>query len=193
MTDLFTYKTLLLTVVILFVVMSTIMTLVTLGNAVRLRSVRMTWKSGKLAGYPLFSTLFLFGFLILLISSLHKQIPIDGILYMSYFWIGLNWFVSGYLSTKRYITDHGIVKNINDPSQTIAWNQIYDFFEQKGEKHDTFIFFYRIQSGTTSEFSRIELTVPKSQFQRFRKILLQKLGRRFSVVGNVKMDLPFFR
>src|SRR5690625_6984292 len=31
----------------------------TVANAVRLRNIRISWKSGKLGGYPLFSTLFL--------------------------------------------------------------------------------------------------------------------------------------
>ncbi|MFW6348641.1 MAG: hypothetical protein ACOC2C_08555, partial [Cyclonatronaceae bacterium] len=46
-----------------------------------------------------------------------------------YVFIALNWFVSSYFMSKRYITDHGIVKNINDPSQTVPWSCIQDFIE----------------------------------------------------------------
>ena len=51
--------------------------------------------------------------------------------FAAYIWIGSMWFISSYLASKHYITDHGIVKNLNEPSQTIPWFQILDFVEKE--------------------------------------------------------------
>ena len=52
----------------LFTLAATFLALYSIGNAVRLRNVRMSWNSGKLAGYPLFSTLF---------ARVSRKIPIE--------------------------------------------------------------------------------------------------------------------
>lgn len=182
MTD---YRTILIATLITFMVVATFMTVVSLGNALRLRNVKLTWKAGKLKGYPLFSSLFLAGILIGIASHIILKKPIDMPVFIGYTWIGLNWFVTSFLSSKRYITDHGIVKNINDPSQTIAWNQISDYIEREEKNAQHFVFIYtKTAAGEETESSpvvrRIELIVPNKRKKSFNKLLDYKLGRRFS-------------
>ena len=46
-------------VLALFTLASTFLAAYSIANALRLRNIRMSWKRGKLAGYPVFSTSFL--------------------------------------------------------------------------------------------------------------------------------------
>ncbi|MGM0739735.1 MAG: hypothetical protein ACQETM_11320, partial [Bacteroidota bacterium] len=99
-----------------------------------------------------------------------------------YNWIGLNWFITSFLMSKRYVTDNGIVKNINDPSQTVAWNRIMDYVERIDGKHLKYIFFYPEHiPGERSQNIRLELDIPAEKRRNFGNILQKKLGRRFSL------------
>src|SRR5690606_33364371 len=89
--------------------------------------------------------------------------------------------ISSFLMSKRYITEHGIVKNVNDPSQTISWNQVSDYFETKHDKHITYIFVYQTMIGSRKEFRRIELQVPNEFVDGFKQMISLKLGRRFDL------------
>jgi hypothetical protein len=169
----------LVSTLVFFIVVSTLLSVVTLGNALRLRRIKLSWKSGHLLGYPIFSTLFLV-FLVLFsgVSIIYYQSP-DYAIFMSYLWIGLNWFISSYLMAKRFITEHGIVKNVNDPSQTIGWGQITDYFEQKHKGFTRFVFVYNVIIHHKKELHRIELNVPNSFTAAFRELISLKLARRF--------------
>jgi len=167
----------------------------TLANAWRLRNVFLTWREGRLAGYPLFATLFL-GISVILTFLALQQVntgyyTISG----AYVILSLNWFVSSYYMSKRYITDNGIVKNINDPSQTVTWERIYDFIERENEYGFTFVFMYkRMQLNKhVMEYNRLELTVPKNKLHPFKKVLDHKLGRRLQQVAEVDMASRAFR
>ena len=175
---------------VFFTLASTILAFITIMNALRLRNVKLTWNSGRLAGYPLFSTVFLFFSLgLLLLAWYNGQNNVYKTL-ACYNWMGLTWFTASYLMSKRYITDHGIVKNINDPSQTIAWNRISDFVSRtesvtRKDQHN-YLFLYMVeqmppcQNECQKQCIRLDLDVPRKKQQVFQKILTQKLGRRFN-------------
>ena len=114
----------------LFTLGATFLAAYSFANTVRLRNVRLSWKSGKLYGYPLFSTLFLLSAGMVGGWVFYHDMSVYYTIMGSYGWMGLCWFVSSYFSSKAYITDHGIVKNINDASQTIAWHQMDDYVEK---------------------------------------------------------------
>ncbi len=175
------YSTIVGIIAALFALASFILTVYTLNNVLRLRNVLITWPEGRLFGYPLFAFVFLASSIIYAIFNI-----VNGTgtmhLYLSavYIFAGINWSVSSYFMSKRYITDHGIVKNINDPSQTVAWTDIHDFVEQS-DIHPSYTFLYKSNSGvqTPQQTHRIELTVPEYKFKSFAKLLHHKLGRRF--------------
>lgn len=171
----------LVSTLVLLTIVSTMLTIVTLGNAVRLRRVKLSWKSGHLAGFPLFSSLFLVFLVFYLGIALYKNHQPDSALFLSYSWIAINWFISSYLMTKRYITEHGIVKNVNDPSQTIGWNQITDYFESKTEHGIQFNFVNQTLINGKKEFRRIDLEVPHSFLPAFKEMVSLRLGRRFNL------------
>lgn len=180
-----------------FTLAFTLMGMMTLLNAFRLRNVQLTWKAGKLKGYPLFSSVFLLFNAGIIAAVWYQQLFTDIILLIAYSWAGVSWFVASYLMSKRYITDYGIVKNINDPSQTIAWNRINDFVEHTHEDGTTYSFFYitdKTQKPQCCKKSvRLQLDVPKRKQEAFKKMLSHKLGRRFNCYSSQTADLEQFK
>ena len=148
-----------------------------LSNKFRLRGVRLHWRAGKLMGYPLFATVFLV--LVGLLSMVSIVILQDTLYYpifLGYFWMGSMWFISSYLSSKHYITDHGIVKNINDPAQTIPWYHIVDYVEHPTNKGIQYMFSYAQPNTQEQEhFNQLRIEVPHSHTLAFNKIISVKL------------------
>ena len=171
-----------LVILALVTLATTMIMMVTASNALRLRHVEITWKSGKLLGFPLFSTIFLVVTITLSALVYAQQLYHLTVAMFCYNWIGLTWFVTSYLMSKRYVTDHGIVKNINDPSQTVAWNRIMDYVERNNGKSLKYIFFYPEHvPGERTHSIRLELDIPAGKRILFSHILQKKLGRRFSL------------
>ena len=180
----------------LFTFASTFLSAYSVSNAVRLRNVRMSWRAGKMNGYPLFSSLFVLSIAALTIAMIQKGAGQYIGIMACYTWIGLNWFVSSYLASKHFITDHGIVKNINDPSQTVAWYQITDYLEKESSESSTFLFMYQNPGSDgrkTTGLIRLEITVPKVKLLEFRKIVSLKLGKQLHTDEEVTIDLKAHR
>lgn len=175
-------QTLQLILLAFFTVATTILAIATVMNTVRLRNVQQVWASGKLYGFPLFASIFLM-FSIALTALVHMNGYSGQMAVMAcYVWIGFSWFLASYAMMKRYITDYGIVKNINDPSQTVAWNDIVDYVEKNHEQGITYTFFYIVHDSETDEKKslKLDLPVPDAELRLFKKILDRKLSRRFS-------------
>jgi hypothetical protein len=111
-----------------------------------------------------------------------------------YSWLGFCWFTASYLATKRFITDNGIVKNVNEPSQTVAWHQIRDFVETEHKTHTHYIFIYSGDKGDkTDQFVRLELEVPHYKKASFKKIISHKLGRRMRCYVKDDINIQQFK
>jgi hypothetical protein len=191
-TDIYSVFVLLLA---LFTLGATMLAIYSVANAIRLRNVRLSWKCGKLWGYPLFSTLFLLFSTVVGYYVLHNAMSSFYVIMGSYFWMGISWFAASYFSTKVYITDHGIVKNVNDPSQTIAWHQICDYVEKPSEKGTEYIFIYiekRIESYNDKRLIRLELMVPDNKSLKFDKLVSLKIGKTMSPVSGTSFDIKAF-
>lgn len=151
----------------------------TLLNVIRLRNIRLSWKTGKVKGYPLFSTLFLVSTLIVGSVAIYRGDTGEIVAAALYVWTGVSWFGTSFFASKRFITDHGIVKNVNEPSQTVAWHQIRDFVEKEKEEHVHYIFIYSADIyDENSDLIRLELEVPHKQQQTFQNLVAHKLGHR---------------
>jgi hypothetical protein len=176
----------------LFTLAATFLALYSIGNAVRLRNVRMSWNSGKLAGYPLFSTLFLCSAASIVGVTLTFELTNYYIILACYSWMGVGWWISSYIASKTYITDHGIVKNINDPSQTIAWHQICDYVERPKSRGSDYLFMYQNLGGedeSDRSVTRLELFVPDKRVDKFEKIVSLKVGKYLSSVSDIPIDI----
>jgi len=188
-TEIHTFFVLLLA---LFTLAATFLALYSIGNAIRLRNVRMSWNSGKLGGYPLFSTLFVLSALIIVAISYNYQIEQYYTIFGCYAWMGVTWWISSHLAAKTFITDHGIVKNINDPSQTIAWHQICDYVEKPKSRGSDYLFMYQGRDGedeTDRHLTRLDLFVPDRKVPNFEKIVNLKVGKFLSPVSDIPFDI----
>lgn len=192
------FDTIFVTLLVLFTLASTVLGGMTILNAIRLRNVQLTWKSGTLKGYPLFSSAFLIFTVLVIFANWYLDNTHEYLKLTSYSIIGINWFLVSFLTSKRYITDNGIVKNINDPSQTIAWHQVTDFVEREMDSALRYTFFYMEddQKPTTEccrHCVRLELDVPKKKGEQFKKILFYKLGRRFNCYFTKESGIEEFK
>lgn len=177
-------------VIVLFTIASTLLAGYSLQNKFRLRTVRMSWRSGKLKGYPLFATVFIGVILglsaIVFFMGDVSRYPI----FAAYMWIGSMWFIASYLASKYYITDYGIVKNINEPSQTIPWFQILDYVEYPKKNGVEYLFNYSEMDKTLTEgYKQLKLFVPQSRYKAVKKIVSLKLGNKFEGQSIPDIDL----
>lgn len=162
----------------------------TVANVIRLRNVRLSWKSGKMKGYPLFSTLFLITTAVVGGVSIYRGSLEEVIAAGLYAWLGCCWFTTSFFVTKRFITDHGIVKNVNEPSQTVAWHQIRDFVEKENGNKTRYIFIYSAKSKQTPDnLIRLELDVPNKREKSFKKLISHKLGNRIRCYINEDINV----
>jgi hypothetical protein len=167
-------------VIVLFTISSTLLAGYSVMNKFRLRKVRMSWRAGKMKGYPLFATIFLaligaLGSIAFFMNDI-QNFPV----FASYVWIGCMWFVSSYLASKHYITDYGIVKNINEPSQTIPWFQILDQVNKEEKGGVEYAFSYsELDKTLVTGFKQLKIHVPDSRRKEFEKIVSLKLKKRF--------------
>jgi len=175
-----------------FTLGATFLALYSIANAIRLRNVRMSWKSGKMGGYPLFSTLFVLSALAIVAVSYSYQLEQYYAIFGCYAWMGITWWISSHLAAKTYITDHGIVKNINDPSQTIAWHQICDYVEKPKSRGSDYLFMYQDDDRDENmdrPITRLDLYVPDRKVAKFEKIVALKVGKFLYPVSDIPIDI----
>lgn len=167
-------------VIVLFTIASTLLAGYSVMNKFRLRKVRMSWRAGKMWGYPLFATVFLGLIGVLGITAFVMNDITNYPIFACYVWIGCMWFVASYLASKHYMTDYGIVKNINEPSQTIPWFQILDQVERDEKGGVEYSFSYsELDKSLTDGFKQLKIYVPNSKRKAFEKIVSLKLKNRF--------------
>ncbi|MEX0720633.1 MAG: hypothetical protein WD059_08200 [Balneolaceae bacterium] len=167
-------------VIVLFTIASTLLAGYSVQNKLRLRNVRLSWRAGKLRGYPLFATVFLALILILSAFVFYIEDAFRYPVFFAYIWISGMWFISSYLASKYYITDYGIVKNINEPSQTIPWFQILDYVEKKEKDGVRYTFTYsEMDKSLVKGYKQLRLFVPEARHNAVKKIVSLKLINRF--------------
>jgi len=177
-------------VIVMFTIASTLLAGYSFQNKLRLRTVRMSWRSGKLRGYPLFATVFIglilgLSAIVFLMGEVSRY-PII----VAYIWIGSMWFISSYLASKYYITDYGIVKNINEPSQTIPWFQILDYVEYPKKGGVEYLFNYSEMDKSLMEgYRQLKLFVPQSRYNAVKKIVSLKLENKIEGQSIPDIDL----
>ncbi|MBD3617838.1 MAG: hypothetical protein HUJ22_14870 [Gracilimonas sp.] len=177
-------------VIVMFTIASTLLAGYSLQNKLRLRKIRLSWRAGKLRGYPLFSTVFIG--LIFTLSAIVFFVEDVGRypVFLAYIWIGSMWFISSYLASKYYITDYGIVKNINEPSQTIPWFQILDYVEHPQKDGVEYLFNYsEMDKSLTEGYKQLKLFVPERRYNAVKKIVSLKLENKVAGQSIPDIDL----
>lgn len=161
-------------------VMTTLFCVMTIRNLIGYSHLIMSWKNGKIAGYPTGSVILLVVAVIILIAGF--TLPSDTATWMLllYGWSTLCWFIVSYLTSKYYVTETGIVSELNDRSKLLEWNCILDFVERDlNDRYVTYTFFYvERTSGTDShELKRVEVKVPANRSEFFKNIIKLKMDK----------------
>ncbi|SMO42152.1 hypothetical protein [Gracilimonas mengyeensis] len=179
-------------VIVFFSIASTLLAAYSYQNKLRLRTVRLSWGAGKLGGYPLFATVFLLIIMGLSWVVLYQEDISRYPVFLAYMWIGSMWFISSYLASKYYITDYGIVKNINEPSQTIPWFQIMDYVERPKTDGVEYLFTYSEMDKTLMDgYQKVKFFVPRRRYYAVKKIVSLKLENR--IEGQYLPDIDLKR
>ncbi len=153
----------------------TVLAVVTCTNLMRLRRILMGWAGRRRSSYPVFPALFVLSLILgaaVLIGQDRFEHPVR---WAAYGWIGLCWGVTAWFNSRNFITDHGIVKNLNIPAQTVPWTSITDYTEHPETRGTRFVFFY-----SDGDLHRLELFVPTAMEPAFRKHLGVKFRHRFA-------------
>ena len=162
-----------------FISVMLLVLIVTVMNRMRVRHVRMQWRTGRLLGLPLWPTVFLSAVVLFyaVATMLGPAAPLKMI--AGYFVGGLFWFVAGLLSRTVLVTEYGLIYHPSRAGHAVAWEQVVDYFETTGaSRKPCYVFFYLDTSDTRR---RLELMVPRSGRAAFGQIIAEKLDARFTL------------
>ena len=169
-------KTLHLILQVGFISVTLLLLIVTVMNRMRVRHVRLTWRTGKLLGLPLWPTVFLGAVLLFGLGAMvmGQVFPLQ--MMVGYVAGGLFWFVASLLSTSVLVTEHGLIYHMNRSGHAVTWEQVVDYFETASAQKQCYVFFYLDPSDTRR---RLEVSIPRSHRAPFRRIIAEKLDTRF--------------
>ena len=161
-----------------FVSVTMLLLIVTIVNRMRVRDVRLRWRTGKLLGLPGWPTVFLGAVVLFYVGALvlGQAIPLKMI--AGYFVGGLFWFVAGLFSGSVLVTEYGVIYHPSRAGHAVAWEQVVDYFETTtASRRPCYVLFYL---DTSDARRRLELMVPRSQRGAFSQIIAEKLDARFA-------------
>jgi len=167
--------TLHLVLVIAFVAVTALLLSLTVLQRIRVRRVRMAWRSGKVNRIPIWPILFIGVVAVFLVYAQIIVPPIHISIYVGYLFGGVFWFLAMMMSSTSIITDYGIIPEIGRSGEAIAWGQIADYFEVEDGRRTFFVFIYEDFVGVRR---RLELAVPDIEVDRFLRIVQTKLDIR---------------
>lgn len=158
--------------VLAFVTVTALLLSVTVMQRLRIRRVRMTWRSGRVSQLPVWPILFV-GVVAVFLVYAQNMYPVVRIsIFAGYLLGGILWFVAVLLSSTSIITDYGVVPELGHSGDAIAWGQVSDYFEVAEGRRTFFVFIYKDFLGARR---RLELAVPAIEVDRFRGIVCSKL------------------
>lgn len=168
-------STLHLILVISFVGVTALLLALTVLQRVRIRRVRMTWRTNRVNGLPVWPILFVGAVVLFLVyaQNILPSVPVS--VYVGYLVGGVLWFIAVMVSTTSVVTDYGLIPEIGRSGEAVAWGQISDYFEVPDERRVHFVFIYQDFIGVRQ---RLELSVPSDEVDRFLAIVRSKLEIR---------------
>ena len=157
-----------------FVSVTCLLLIVTVMNRMRVRHVRLSWRTGRLLGFPLWPTVFLGAMLLFFVGALviAQAFPLKMV--AGYVVGGLLWFASSLLSASVLVTEHGLIYHPNRAGHAVAWEQVTDYFKTTAGRTCYYVLFYLDATDTRR---RLEVNPPQAQHAAFAQIMAEKLAR----------------
>ena len=162
-----------------FLAVTFLILLVTVVNRMRVRRVRLSWQRGSLWGLPLWPTLFLVAVLVFFgtLYATGRETPTTTVIFVGYLMGGICWFSAALISASTLVTEYGLLEHVNRAERAVPWSQVVDYFEVAQGNQQRFVFFYLDHTDTRR---RLELSVPRSRYAPFVKIVREKIDSRFN-------------
>lgn len=175
-------------------IITTLFCVMTIRNLRMKSHLIMSWKHNKIAGFPLGAGALLIIASVVLVIGMTFRTGAALWMLAAYGWSTICWFVAGYLTSRYYITDNGIIQDVNDDSRLLEWDRIRDFVkrERKG-RYVSFTFFYLTNKyNRPAVLKRVEIKVPENQVALFQNILDLKLEKSSGVplIPEQRFELP---
>lgn len=162
-----------------FISVTLLLLIVTVMNRMRVRHVRLSWRTGKLLSLPVWPTVFLGAVLLFFVGALALGQALPLKMVAGYFVGGLFWFVASLFSGSVLVTEYGLIYHPSRAGHAVAWEQVIDYFETTAASpKPCYVFFYLDTSDTRR---RLELMVPRSQRAAFSQVIAEKLDARFAL------------
>ena len=149
---------------------------VTLMNRRRVRGVVLSWRTGRLFGFPLWPSLFL-GLVMALLGYALIASPALSSLLAGYVVGGALWLTASLMMRSVIVTEQGLLLNVNRTSERVSWQAVVDYFERTETPGRHYVFFYRAPDATRQ---RLEVRVPASCAEAFQCIVSTQLDDRFN-------------
>lgn len=139
----------------------------------RLRNVRLYWYARPLGIVPLFASFFLVLIFTLKLFSQEKLPLLTATDLNIYLLMGVCLFVLTRELSLVYVTNNGIVKNVINPNQSIAWFHVVDFAAKLTPQGWNYVFLYKKDG--TKEPARVDILIPERKKDAFDKLVHQHL------------------
>jgi hypothetical protein len=158
-----------------FVAVTGLLLVLVVHQRLRIHRVRMTWRSGRVGGIPIWPILFVGVVTVFLVYAQNTNPSVPVLIYGGYLVGGAFWFVALLLSSSSVVTEFGIIPEIGRSGEAVAWGQISDYFQVEDGRRVYFVFIYQDFVGVRR---RLELAVPAIDVERFVSVVRSKLDTR---------------
>lgn len=152
----------------------------TVVRRMRIRGVALSWRSARPARLPVWPILFMGVVAVLYVYAANTLPEIAPDVFSGYLIGAMLWLLSSLLSGTVFVTRYGIVRDALRADASVAWVQVYDYFEAKEGRGVVFVFMY--ESGDGSH-RRLELPVPKAYEEAFRRYVRHRLDEPQPIVA----------
>lgn len=159
-------------------VTSTLLAL-TVARRLRIRGVAFSWKAARPSRLPVWPILFMGVVAVLYVYAANAIPEIAPDIFTGYLVGAMLWLMSSLLSGTVFVTRYGIVRDALRSDASVAWVQVYDYFEASEGRGVVFVFMYESADGS---HRRLEVAVPKPYVEVFRRYVRNRLEEPQAIV-----------
>lgn len=170
---------------VLFVGVTCWLLIITATNWWRIRPALCSWRRGRLGGLPLAPTLFIVASVVFLFCTRVFDQQVSPFFYTGYLVGGACWFAASWLSATVFVTEQGLLQDVNSEKRLMAWEWVEDYFVVSLRRGRRVVFLYVDEDGTRH---RNEVVVPAAHQARFQHVLKERIDARLELQASWAYD-----